>query len=675
MSAGLTDSRRWIGSAFGAAQLASVAAGLLPWPVALGSLAVTWVVARRTVPVGAIYLRVAQVCALVLVSAVGLHIVLGTHAAVSEGRLDPLAALRSLTWLLLLLTLMMAPSWHTVRDYRAWIGVTAGLLVAAAAPPTVGGRANPTSVLLIGAWGVLLVAAMMLQRAALVSRASVVAVPDGAPRQPPRAMSASLRWAGPILVSVVAGGLVFLALPGTAGGAGVPFRLAHDLLHSGPRFTETRATAGVDTIGTGDLDLRIRGTLATTPLLRVPAASPALWRGTIYQTYSGQSWRDGSFPSFPPFTIARGGDVAVPSVPDDPPAPGAVHHRYLIQPQSRQVFSLVWAPGVLLRVAGAGLDNVARGSAFTRIIAHPGGSPYTVTAAVPTHSVALLNQTPATPTPDGVWTALPSELPSRIATLARTATAGATTRYEQVTDLERYLRSHEKYSLTSPVPSGNQDAVDDFLFRDHVGFCEQFASAEAVMLRTLGVPARVVSGLAYGERDGATRLLRASDAHAWVEVEYPNAGWVPTDPTAGVALLDSTTSAGNWLTRAAGHLTDAVPGGGLGVLLILIVLALAVMAGLRIADWRPRLPGRSRRTADSMSAPVLAAFHRFAVRRRRSRARAPNETAREYVARTSAAEQLDAAVGTLERESYGAAPPEEPDVYAAVAAFDETDAR
>jgi hypothetical protein len=670
MSGGSMDARRWIGSAFGAAQLASVGSGLLPWPVAVGTLAVTWLVARRTVTAGAMYLRVAQVVALVLVSAVGLHVVLGTHAAVSQGELDPLAALRSLTWLLLLLTLMMAPSWHTVRDYRAWIGVTAGILVAAAAPPTTGGRANPASVTLIVAWGVLLVAAMMLQRAALVSRASVVAVPDGDPRPSPNGASDSLRLVGPILASVLAGGLVFLALPGTAGGAGVPFRLAHDLLHSGSRFSETRTTAGVDTGGSGDLDLRVRGTLATTPLLRVPAASPPLWRGTIYQTYSGQSWQAGSFQDFQ-FTSVRGSDVAVPRVPDDPLPLRSAQRRYLVQPQTRQLFSLVWSPGVLLRVAGAALDNIDRGPAFTRLVSQPGGAPYTVTAAVPRQSVALLSRTPAAPTPDGVWTQLPSELPSRIATLARAATTGATSRYEQVTDLEQYLRSHETYSLASPVPSGNQDAVDDFLFRDHVGFCEQFASAEAVMLRTLGVPARVVSGLAYGERDGATRLLRASDAHAWVEVDYPNAGWVPTDPTAGVALADTTTSAGNWLTRAAGHLTDAVPGGGLGVLVILIVLVLAATAGVHLADWRPRLPGRSRRAADSVSAPVLAAFHRFAVRRRRSRARAPSETAREYIARTSAAERLDAAVGTLERESYGAAPPDQPEVHAAVAAFDE----
>jgi hypothetical protein len=72
---------------------------------------------------------------------------------------------------------------------------------------------------------------------------------------------------------------------------------------------------------------------------------------------------------------------------------------------------------------------------------------------------------------------------------------------------------------------------------------------------------------------------------------------------------------------------------------------------------------------------VLAAFHRFAGRRHRAQARTPSETAREYVGRTAASEVLGAAVGTLERESYGVAPPEAPEVDAAVVAFDSTDIR
>jgi protein-glutamine gamma-glutamyltransferase len=668
------NARLWVGTAFAAAQLASVASGLLPWPGAIVTLAVTWVVTRYAATAGARYVRVAQFVALSLVLGEGLHVVLQTHSSLRAGVLDPLTALRSLTWLLVVLTLVMAPTWHTVRDYRAWIGVTAGLLIAGAAPTSSGGRAVSTSVTLILSWGVLLVATMMLQRAALVARAAVVAVPGGEPRRSPPALTEAARLIAPIAASVLAGSLVFLAFPSTAGGAGVPFRLAHDLLHSGSRVTSTRASAGVDTRGSGDLDLRVRGALTATPLLRVPVRSPALWRGTIYATYSGQSWQSESYPAFP-FVATRGTDVAVPSEPDDPPAPGAVRHRYLVSPQTSLGFSLIWAPGVLLRVASSDLEQVARSAAFSRIVAHPAGSPYTVTAAVPTRSASVLDVTPATATPDGVWTALPTELPSRISTLARAATTGATTRYGQVSDLERYLRGHETYSLTSPVPSANSDAVDDFLFRDHVGFCEQFASAEAVMLRTLGVPARVVSGLAYGVRDGQTRLLRADDAHAWVEVYYPNAGWVPTDPTAGVALADAASS-GNWLTRAVGHVTAVVPGGGLGILVILIGLAIAATAGLRLAERRPALLRRSRRAADlGAGAPVLAAFHRFAARRRRAQARVPSETAREYVARSAASQRVHAAVGTLERESYGAAPPDEPEVSAAVAAFDETIAR
>jgi transglutaminase-like putative cysteine protease len=669
MSIGLRDARLWIGTAFAAAQLASVASGLLPWEGAIITLAVTWLLARRASTARAGYVRVAQVVALVLVLGEGLHVVLETHASLRVGVLDPLSALRSLTWVLVVLSLVMAPTWHTVRDYRAWIGVTAGLLIAGAAPPSSGGRAISTSVTLIAAWGVLLVATMMLQRAALVARAAVVAVPGGELRRSPRALTEGARLVAPIAASVVAGSLVFLAFPSTTGGAGVPFRLAHDLLHSGTRST-TRLTAGVDTFGSGDLSLRVRGALPATALLRVPAASPPLWRGTIYATYTGQSWQAEDFPAFP-FVATRGTDVAVPNEADDPPAPGAVSHRYLVSPQQSQDFSLIWAPGVLLRVSASGLQQVTRSASFSRIVARPAGSPYTVTAAVPTQSASVLRATPAAGTPDGIWTELPVELPSRVATLAHQATAGATSRYAQVTDLERYLRQHETYSLASPVPSVNSDAVDDFLFRDHVGFCEQFASAEAVMLRTLGVPARVVSGLAYGVRDGQTRLLRANDAHAWVEVYYPNAGWVPTDPTAGVALADAASS-GNWLTRAAGHVTAAVPGGGLGIVVILIGLVLAATAGRRLAERRPALRRRSRPAVGPVSgAPVLAAFHRFATRRHRAQARTPSETAREYVGRSAASPRLHAAVGTLERESYGAAPPEGPEVSAAVAAFDE----
>jgi hypothetical protein len=323
MNLGSRNVRGWAAAALAAAQLAAVAAGLLPWDAALITLLLTWLVARRHTPAGPGYAKAAQVGALVLVCAVGLHVVIGTRTALAGDSLDPVTTLRSLSWVLILLSLAMAPSWHTVRDYRAWIGVTAGILIASAAPPDPGGRADPATATLLVAWGVLLVAVVMVQRAALLTRAAAVAIAAEELPQPSRALAAGATLVVPVIASIVAGILVFLALPGTLGGGGLSIRLAHDLHHSSDQpFVLTRGTAGVDTIGTGDLDLRVRGSLAATPLLRVPAHSPALWRGTIYSTYTGQSWRSSGYPIIR-FNSLEGDNVALTPPATDLPAVGA----------------------------------------------------------------------------------------------------------------------------------------------------------------------------------------------------------------------------------------------------------------------------------------------------------------------------------------------------------------
>ena len=86
------------------------------------------------------------------------------------------------------------------------------------------------------------------------------------------------------------------------------------------------------------------------------------------------------------------------------------------------------------------------------------------------------------------------------------------------------------------MPAEGVDAVDDFLFVSQRGFCEQIASALTVMLRSQGVPARLATGYLPGERDRVSGVwkVRASDAHAWVEVWFPETGWEAFDPTASV---------------------------------------------------------------------------------------------------------------------------------------------
>lgn len=86
------------------------------------------------------------------------------------------------------------------------------------------------------------------------------------------------------------------------------------------------------------------------------------------------------------------------------------------------------------------------------------------------------------------------------------------------------------YSLQT-APGTGDDALVDFLTQGRTGYCEQFATAMAVMLRTVGVPSRVAVGFTGGTVDGDRRLITSSDAHAWVEVYFAGYGWTAFDPT------------------------------------------------------------------------------------------------------------------------------------------------
>ena len=130
---------------------------------------------------------------------------------------------------------------------------------------------------------------------------------------------------------------------------------------------------------------------------------------------------------------------------------------------------------------------------------------------------------------------------SRIARLALQIAGSAPTNYDKAAALESYLRTHFGYTLQLPRAQP-QDPIADFLFERKQGHCEYFASAMAVMLRTLQIPARVVNGFRTGEFNDVTSqyLIRASDAHSWVEAYFPGYGWVGFDPTpAGVPQVRS----------------------------------------------------------------------------------------------------------------------------------------
>ena len=127
---------------------------------------------------------------------------------------------------------------------------------------------------------------------------------------------------------------------------------------------------------------------------------------------------------------------------------------------------------------------------------------------------------------------LPPKLDARILPLAQQITAKAANDYDRARALELYLQARFGYTLQLPSTPPD-DPVANFLFERKQGHCEYFASSMAVMLRQLGIPSRIVNGFRTGEFNDLTGsyIIRARDAHSWVEAYFPGQGWVAFDPT------------------------------------------------------------------------------------------------------------------------------------------------
>ncbi|HZI96188.1 MAG TPA: DUF3488 and transglutaminase-like domain-containing protein [Actinomycetales bacterium] len=135
--------------------------------------------------------------------------------------------------------------------------------------------------------------------------------------------------------------------------------------------------------------------------------------------------------------------------------------------------------------------------------------------------------------PDDVverWTALPEDLPAVIGETAR-AVAGSGDAFSQATALQTFFRNGDfDYTLEAPEENGST-AIADFLVRQN-GYCVHFASAMAVMARTLGIPARVAVGFLPGaEQPDGSYEVSLQDAHAWPELYFSGSGWMRFEPT------------------------------------------------------------------------------------------------------------------------------------------------
>lgn len=169
---------------------------------------------------------------------------------------------------------------------------------------------------------------------------------------------------------------------------------------------------------------------------------------------------------------------------------------------------------------------------------------YTLSYDIPVFSVkALMGAVEMSPDIMNRYTQLPGSLPTRVGDLAKEITAGKETWFDKARALENYFNQSEySYDKVDVLEPGiDDDYVDQFLFESKRGYCDNFSTSMVVMLRTLGIPSRWVKGYTEGEYQGlgedSKKIFEITNdnAHSWVEVYFPNVGWVPFEPTKGVS--------------------------------------------------------------------------------------------------------------------------------------------
>ena len=257
------------------------------------------------------------------------------------------------------------------------------------------------------------------------------------------------------------------------------------------------------------------------------------WRGVTLSLFDGRNWSNPLPEVVVPRT--RAGQFS-PHPLDEKPRPGSllprtIRYHVLMEPIGTSVFfvagrtfSLIGPYRQIAQDAAGALYNVDRDRAITT---------YEAIADLAQPSAALLRSASGS-VPASLalrYLQLPP-LDQRIPELARQVTASASTTYDKAAAIQQYLMTRYGYTLDLPrtLP---RDPLANFLFVRKQGHCEYFASAMAIMLRTLGIPARIVNGFRGGEFNDLTGsyLVRARDAHSWVETYVPGYGWTTFDPT------------------------------------------------------------------------------------------------------------------------------------------------
>ncbi len=343
-------------------------------------------------------------------------------------------------------------------------------------------------------------------------------------------------WRLALVVACAACGVVlltsglFLLIPRTA-------RAAANLFPSGPRVTGF--TNSIDLGGFGDI---ARIAKDTRPVLRIKPYNTTLppnlkWRGTALADFDGRRWSE--HPTRDLIVPAQGTTMVADQLQRSRLDGRRLVYRVDMTDSDNGTLFIAGVPEYINLVVTPGeMPRLARDSedSFRALPALRTPLGYEVSAQngapLPYPLSAGARQT---------YTRLPRWLDKRIPELAARWVAGDDREpgvpAEVGTDLQSArrieARLHRDFTYELVRSSNVRDPLADFLFRTKRGYCEYFASAMAVLLRTQKIPARVVTGFQSGYYNdvSATWVMRASDAHAWVEAWIEGHGWMTFDPT------------------------------------------------------------------------------------------------------------------------------------------------
>lgn len=444
------------------------------------------------------------------------------------------------------------------------------------------------------------------------------------------------------------------------------------------------------------MDLRSRGNLSDDIVLKVRSDSYDFYRGVVFDRYNGMGWEISS---------DQTRDVTADEPPLNLDIPGipvtqirTKVQSFFVERELPNIIFATWKPEQLFfpanRIKIDSYGSLRSPYELTE------GTVYSVITEQPVYIGSTLRNYPrASDLPvSAEYTALPeSNEMLEVARVSQEITRDYSSRFDKALAIERYLKQNYAYDLEVPPQSSEGDAVAYFLFQEKRGYCEHFASAMAVMARSAGIPARVVTGYTGGSYNPFTALweVKQSDAHAWVEVNFGSAGWVPFDPTPGFdvpAAQDESSSPllagrifsylesvlgngplGGVVASAGGALKSALSF-ALGIPLTLLAgLALVVAAvawGGRkslerlVVERRRRQQVRGSLGADYSREDVLSDYLALAMRlQKRGLVRRPDETLREFARRVSGFLDADEFVelsAIVERLRYEGTPLPEP---------------